>query len=91
MAFKLIGTHKPSGEVEEFGPWEVGSDPQRALALTSFAHGFVLGLFTKVHGVGFNPEDVSIQVVEVPGENNVLGQIVAEASAMVTHADGTVS
>lgn len=91
MAIKLIATHKPTGETEEFGPIEVPADPQEALALSSYAHGFVHGLFTKRHGAGFDPEDLDVQVVAVSDANSVVGQLVAEASATVTRADGTVT
>ena len=89
MAFKLVATHVPTGEVEEFGPWEVDPDPLRATAMSSFAHGFVCGLFTKAHGVGFDAADLDVQVAEVPGPNALFGQVVAEASASVTRADGS--
>lgn len=90
MAFKLTATHRPTGEVEEFGPWDDDPDPARAAHLMTFANGFVCGLFTKSHGVGFDPADLDVQLVVLPDANSIVGHLVAEASATVTHADGTV-
>lgn len=93
MAFKLVATHKPTGEVEEFGPWEAPAEPQKAVAVHSYALGFVHGLFTKHQGVGFDPADLEVAVVPVGAlsPNHLSGALVAEASATVTRADGTVA
>lgn len=92
MRFKLIATYKPTGAVQEYGPWEADGNPMVNASRISFAHGFVAGWNNHEYGPNFNPEDMAYEVVEVPEEpqNNVVGQLVAHASASVTHADGTV-
>lgn len=89
---KLVALHVPSQETLEYGPWEVDEDPTKALWKEAFVHGFMAGVHAaRTEGMG-DPEDMTYEVVEVepPGGNNIVGVLTAEASASVTHADGTV-
>jgi hypothetical protein len=90
MAFILRVLHVPSQEYLTFGPWPGSDDPVANASATGFAHGFVAGINSRNGGM---PQDLAeYTVVEVPDEDpgaQVVGVIVAEASATVTHADGT--
>jgi hypothetical protein len=88
-SFKFVVTWKPTGEVEEFGPWPILEDEGRALLNLSFSHGLVTGIYTERYKVDNAAENLDIAVHDIP-DNHVVGTLVAEASAMVTHADGTV-
>lgn len=93
MAFKLVALHVPSQEEIIYGPWPSSEDPVENSNRAAFAHGFICG----VHSVGAadgKPEDLAFTIVEVPDEEpepptNVVAVLVAEASATVTHPDGT--
>lgn len=85
MAFKLKVTHKPSGHVEEVGPWPTSPE------LVWFAQGFVRGTYAeRFKDEGHDPADVELEAIDVPEPNTLNATFVAEASASVTHADGTV-
>ncbi len=93
MSYKLIVTHKPSGNNVEYGPWPADENPEVEKGRLHFAQGFVLGTEFANRGEHYNVEEYSFQVVPVPDEtpgNNVIGTLVATASASVTHPDGTV-
>lgn len=84
-AFKLKITHKPSGTVEELGPWPTTPE------MLWFAQGFVRGTYAeRFKEFGHDPADVELEVFDAPPPNAVVASLVAEASATVTHADGTV-
>jgi hypothetical protein len=93
MAFKLLATHLPTGNVQEYGPWEANANPMVAAAHVSFAQGFVCGFNSCQYGPdNYKPQDLTFEVIEVPDEPqgaNTVGQVEAYASASVTHADGT--
>lgn len=88
-AFKVQVTHKPTGIIEEFGPWEDNPDPNLQFAHTTFVHGFIAGLYAERYGVTHQPEDLDIEVIADITENQIVSHFVAEASASVTHADGS--
>ena len=89
--FQLKAIHKPSGEAEEFGPYPFLGDEMKDRLALSFTHGFVRGVFGARYEVGLeNVDDIEIEVSDVPDGPTVVGSLVAEASASVTHADGTV-
>lgn len=89
----LKTTYRPTGEVVEYGPWPQDNDVETNIRRTFFAQGFVLGSQATVLGDAYKIEDFEFEVlsVEPKPDNNVVGTLVAEASASVTHADGTVS
>lgn len=87
----LTAIHKPSGTSETYGPWDKSDDPQVFLANVSFAHGFLSGFFSAVMGETYNIEDFEFKSEEVEDGPHVVGQIVAEASATVTHPDGSIT
>jgi HEXXH motif-containing protein len=93
-SFKLTALHVPSQEILEYGPWEADPDPLKASVQASFAHGFICGFHSRATAGEGPPEDLAeFTIVEVPAEppTNVVGVLRAEASATVTHADGTTS
>jgi hypothetical protein len=101
MAFKLVALHVPSQEEITYGPWPSSTDPTEAACRVSFAQGFICGMHEATVENG-SPHDLAFSVVEVDDselnlpepepvkENTVLGKLVADATATVTHADGTV-
>jgi len=93
MKLKLQATYKPTGQSTEYGPWEQHPDEKIALSRIAFAHGFVAGWNNREIGEDFKPEEMSYEVVEVveQPQNNVIGHLVAHATASVTHPDGSVS
>lgn len=86
MGFRLRVTHTPTGFTEELGPWP--STPE----MLWFAQGFVRGSYAERFGdvSGHDPADVVVEVQEESPNDNTVAQLVAEASATVTRADGTV-
>jgi hypothetical protein len=91
MSFKLVAIHKPTGTVQEYGPWQADENPMVAAARVSFAQGFVCGWNCHQYGPESNPEDLSFEVVEVPdgGGADTVGEIQTWATASVVHADGS--
>jgi hypothetical protein len=92
--FKLRATYKPTGEVLEYGPFEhnEGDDPQKLTSTVLFAQGFVCGTLFERTQTEVTPETIEFSLVGVdyqPTGTAVLGSLQAEATASVTHADGT--
>jgi hypothetical protein len=97
MAYKLIVTHKPSGNKVEYGPWPGDPNPDVERGRLHFAQGFVLGTEFARLGEAYNVEEYEFEPLLVPDQPDeesmkaaVVGQFVATASASVTHPDGTV-
>lgn len=88
MAFMLKATNKRTGGKSEYGPWPADANPMVAAARLSFAQGFVCGVNAALNPESA-PDELDFEVVEVSEDTNVVGQLVAEAAASVTHADGT--
>lgn len=91
--FKLQATYKPTGEVLEYGPFEAdGDDLQSLTSKVAFAQGFICGTLYERTQQAVTPETIEFNLLGVdfpPQGANTLGELRAEASATVTHADGT--
>ena len=96
MAYKLIVKHTPTGNEVEYGPWPADPNPMVEMGRLHFAQGFVLGTEFARRGEEYNVEEYEFAPLQVPDEadgqlgSQVVGQLVATASASVTHPDGTV-
>jgi hypothetical protein len=87
MAFKLRVVHKPTGFTEDLGPWPTTPE------MLWFAQGFVRGTYAeRFKDQSSDPADVELEILEAPDPqaNTLVASLVAEASAIVTHPDGTV-
>lgn len=95
MQRKLEAIHTPTGQARVYGPFPVHEDPKIALSHIAFAQGFITGHFNH-ENPDSSPADWEWKVYEIAEEGDakpsgvtVLGEVVAEASASVTHPDGT--
>lgn len=85
MGYLIRATYLPTSTTEDFGPWFT-SDPSHVM----FSSGFVSGVYAERYKDGYQPDHLQMELVPVVDEDNqVVGTIVAEASASVTHADGS--
>lgn len=92
MPYKLLVTHKPSGNNVEYGPWEVDENKDINLGRMGFAQGFVMGTEFARRGEEYDVTEYDFKIQEVEPETpgaKVVGNLVASASALVTHPDGT--
>lgn len=92
MAFKLIGLHVPSQEEWVYGPWPSSEDPHANALAVTFAQGFIMGIHSITHP-DEGPDALAFSVTAVDDDpeppTNIVGVLTAEASATVTHPDGT--
>ena len=90
--FKLRATYKPTGEILEYGPFDSDGDPQTLTSRVLFAQGFICGTLFERTQTEVTPETIEFNLVGVdyaPAGAVTLGALQAEATATVTHADGS--
>jgi hypothetical protein len=93
MQRKVEATYTPTGQVCVYGPFPVDEDTDMAMRHLAFAQGFITGHFSHNNPDAL-PTEWDWKVFEIAEEGDapvvkVLGKLIAEASASVTHADGT--
>lgn len=88
--FKLQAIFKPTGELLEYGPFEGEDDPGKLTTKVLFAQGFICGTLFERTQKEVTPEVIDFKLVGVDYPAvSTLGTLQAEASATVTHADGS--
>lgn len=85
--YKLQATYKPTGEVLEYGPFDAEGDPTPQIL---FAQGFICGTLYERTQKEVGPETIEFKLLGVDViTSGTIGTLQAEATATVTHADGS--
>ncbi len=90
--FKLQATYKPTGEILEYGPFETDDNPGTLTSRVMFAQGFICGTLFERTQQAVTPETIEFNLQGIgtmPTGAETQSALVAEATATVTHADGT--